>query len=99
MAQRRKIMNIISEKIVYKNKSFDIKLRPVFQDLVENHCKMTQKIGKNRNAKNGIIKGVEPNSTPKYKKYSPCGTKLETFASNLYEKIIDINCLKIFSLL
>ena len=45
MAQRRKIMNIISEKIVYKNKSFDIKLRTVFQDLVENHCKMTQKIG------------------------------------------------------
>lgn len=30
MAQRRKIMNVISEKIVYKNKSFDIKLRPVF---------------------------------------------------------------------
>ena len=39
MSQRRKIMEIISEKIVYKDKNFDIKLRPVFQELVENNYK------------------------------------------------------------
>jgi hypothetical protein len=62
--------------------------------MAENHCKMTcgsgsvdevkssfphKKIGKNRNAKNGIIKGVEPNSTPNNKKYSSKSARIELF--------------------
>ena len=29
--QKRKIMEIISEQITYKDKNFDIKLKPIFQ--------------------------------------------------------------------
>lgn len=34
--QRRKILEIISEQITYKDKNFDIKLKPIFQTIVEN---------------------------------------------------------------
>ena len=36
LLQRRKIMEIISEEITYKDKNFDIKLKPIFQTIVEN---------------------------------------------------------------
>ena len=77
MSQHRKIMEIISERIVYKDKNFDIKLRPVFQELVENNYKISKKLSKNRNAEIGIIKGVEPNSTPNNKKNSPNCPRIE----------------------
>ena len=82
MAQRRKIMEIISEKIVYKDKNFDIKLRPVFQDLVENNYKISKKSSKNRNAEMSIIKGVEPNSTPNNRKNSPGWTRTNSLPVN-----------------
>ena len=47
----------------------------------------------------GIIKGVEPNSTPNNRKNSPGCTNLEAKWLDLYEKIIDINNFKIFKLL
>ena len=53
----------------------------------------------NRNAETGIIKGVEVPSTPLNEKNSPFGTKLEAKFEDLYEKIVGINTLKVFSLL
>lgn len=47
----------------------------------------------------GIIKGIETNSTPNNKKYSPGCTNLEAKWLDLYEKIIDINNFKTFRLL
>jgi len=65
---------------------------------------LAQKFANNRTLEKGIIKGVETNSTPKYRKNSPNWTKLETgvnniWVSDLYEKIVDINNLKTFRLL
>ena len=69
--QKRKILEIISEEITYKDKNFNIKLKPIFQTIAENQYNLTQKFANNRTLEKDIIKGVEPNSTPKYRKNSP----------------------------
>ena len=43
MHQRKKIINIIAEAILYKDKHFDIKLRPFFQDLVKKQLELVKK--------------------------------------------------------
>lgn len=43
-AQRRKILEIISEEITYKDKNFDIKLKPIFQTIIENQYNWVQKM-------------------------------------------------------
>ena len=50
-------------------------------------------------AETGTIKGVEAPSTPLNEKFSPSGIKLEAKFEDLYEKIVGINTLKVFSLL
>lgn len=76
--QRRKILDTISEKITYKDKTFDIELRPIFQTIAQNQYNLTiNNCGNelltsstlplphnNRTLKNGIKKGFEPNSNP-----------------------------------
>lgn len=69
--QKRKILEIISDEITYKNKHFDIKLKPVFQTIVENQYNLVHNFSNNRTLKNDNIKEVEPNLTSEYKKYSP----------------------------
>ena len=80
--QKRKILEIISEEITYKNKNFNIKLKPIFQTIAENQYNLTQKFANNRTLENGIIKGVETNSTPKYRKNSPGWTRTNNLPVN-----------------
>lgn len=69
--QRRRILEIISDGITYKDGELNIKLKPVFQSIVENQYISAQKMNNNRNAETGIIKGVEIPSTPLNEKFSP----------------------------
>ncbi|MEE3350191.1 MAG: hypothetical protein VZR09_09150 [Candidatus Gastranaerophilaceae bacterium] len=56
-------------------------------------------IANNRTLENGIIKGVEPNSTPKAIKNSPQYTTLELFVQVLYDNIADVRSSKIINLI
>lgn len=44
--------------------------QPIFQTIAENQYILRQKSDNNRTLKTGIKKGLEPNSTPKYRKNS-----------------------------
>lgn len=46
-------MEIISEEITYKDKNFDIKLKPIFQTIVENQYNLEQKNANNRTLETG----------------------------------------------
>ena len=46
--QRRKILEIISEKITYKDKTFNLILKPVFQTIVENQYNLRDNFANNR---------------------------------------------------
>lgn len=70
LLQRRKIMEIISEEITYKDKNFNVKLKPIFQTIAENQYILTQKFANNRTLGNGIKKGLETNSCPNNRKNS-----------------------------
>ncbi len=69
--QKRKILEIISEEITYKDKNFNVKLKPIFQTIAENQYVLTQKFANNLTFKTGIKKGLETNSCPNNRKYSP----------------------------
>lgn len=73
--QKRKILEIISEEITYKDKNFNVKLKPIFQTIAENQYNLTQKFANNRTLKNDIIKGSETNSAPNNIKNSPGWTR------------------------
>lgn len=73
--QRRKIMEIISEEITYKDKNFDIKLKPIFQTIVENQYNLEQKNANNRTLETITKKGLETNSCPNNRKNSPGWTR------------------------
>ena len=76
--RKKKILEIISEDIKYKNKIFEIKLKPIFQTIVKNQYKLTcgsgnvienkssfsQNFTNNRSLENSNIKGVKTSSTP-----------------------------------
>ena len=64
-AQRRKILEIISEEITYKDKKFDIKLRPIFQTIAENQYNLSLKYANNRTSETSIKKELEVNSSSK----------------------------------
>ena len=68
-------MEIISEKITYKDKNFDIKLKPIFQTIAENQYNLEQKNANNRTLETGIKKGLETNSYPNNRKNSPGWTR------------------------
>lgn len=95
--QKRKILEIISEEITYKDKHFDIKLKPIFQTIAENHYNLTHNFAKNRTLKNGTIKGVETDSTPNNRKNSPGSLGFAPRSNSLvFEPVVLIN--SIFSL-
>lgn len=62
-------MEIISEQITYKDKNFDIKLKPIFQTIAENQYNLEQNAN-NRTSETGIKKGLEANSCPNNRKNS-----------------------------
>ena len=68
-------MEIISEQITYKDKNFDIKLKPIFQTIVENQYNLEQKNANNRTSETGTKKGLETNSDPNNRKNSPGWTR------------------------
>lgn len=57
--QRRKIMEIISEQITYKDKNFDIKLKPIFQTIIENQYNLVQKMLTIELLKQALKKGLK----------------------------------------
>ena len=69
--ERKRVLEIISDEITYKDGELNIKLKPIFQSLVENQYISALKTSSNRSAETGIIKGVELNSTPENKKILP----------------------------
>lgn len=73
--KKRKIIEIISDEITYKDKVFDLKLKPIFQTIVENQYNLEQKNTNNRTSETGIKKGLETDSCPKYRKNSPGWTR------------------------
>ena len=80
--QRRRILEIIAEEITFKNGELNIKLKPVFQSIVENQYIFAQKMGNNRNVEIGIIKGSEVPSDPQNVKNSPGWTRTNSLPVN-----------------
>ena len=75
IAQRRKILEIISEKITYKDKTFNLILKPVFQTIAENQYNLRTNLYNNRTLENGIKKGLETDLSPNKRKNSSGGTR------------------------
>lgn len=82
MHQRKKIINIIAEAILYKDKHFDIKLRPFFQDLVKNQLELVKKNSKYRNVKTTVLPGVETTYANFALKNSPGWTRTNNLPVN-----------------
>ncbi len=82
VAQRRRILEIISEKITYKDKVFNIELKPVFKTIVENQYILNTKNANNRTPETGIKKGLETNSDPNNRKNSPGWTRTNNLPVN-----------------
>ena len=59
----------------YKDKNFDIKLKPIFQTIIENQYNLVQKNANNLTSETGIKKGLEINSCPNNRKNSPGWTR------------------------
>lgn len=64
---------IKTDKQIYviEDKNFDIKLKPIFQTIVENQYNLEQKNANNRTSETGIKKGLETNFCPNNRKNSP----------------------------
>lgn len=76
-AQRRKILEIISEKITYKDKIFNIDLKPVFRTIAENQYNLRSNLVNNRTQEKGIKKGLETDLSPNNRKNSPESSTIE----------------------
>ena len=70
-AQKRRIIEIIKNKITYKDKELNIELKPIFQTIVENHYILSQKADNNRTLENVNITELEAKKDPEYSKNSP----------------------------
>ncbi len=89
-------MEIISEQITYKDKNFDIKLKPIFQTIVENQYNLEQKNANNRTSETGIKKELETNSCPNNRKNSIRQKTLEIFVSKIYNEITNVVNMSVF---
>lgn len=81
-AQKRKIIEIISEKVSYKDKTLNIELKPIFQSIVENQYNFSLENSNNRTLKNGTKKGLETDLSPKHRKNSPGWTRTNNLPVN-----------------
>ena len=75
-------MEIISEQITYKDKNFDIKLKPIFQTIAENQYNLTKNLTNNRTPEIDIKKGLGTNSCPNNRKNSPGWTRTNSLPVN-----------------
>ena len=82
IAQRRKILEIISEKITYKDKTFNLILKPIFQTIVENQYILNAQNSNNRTLENGTKKGLEGDLSPNVRKNSPGWTRTNNLPVN-----------------
>ena len=82
IAQRRKILEIISEKITYKDKTFNLILKPVFQTIAENQYNLRGRNCNNRTLENGTKKGLECDLNPNVLKNSPGWTRTNNLPVN-----------------
>ena len=80
IAQRKKVLEIISEKLTYKDKTFNLILKPVFQTIVENQYILNAQNINNRTLENGTKKGLEGDLSPNVRKNSSNYLKIELFA-------------------
>ena len=74
-AQKRRIIEIIKNKITYKDKELNIELKPIFQTIVENHYILSQNAGNNRTLENVNITELEAKKDPEYSKNSSGKTR------------------------
>ena len=74
-AQKRRIIEIIKNKITYKDKELNIELKPIYQTIVENHYILSQKAGNNRTLENVNITELEAKKDPEYSKNSSGKTR------------------------
>ena len=82
IAQRRKILEIISEKITYKDKTFNLILKPIFQTIAENQYNLRSNLDNNRTLENGTKKGLETDLSPNNRKNSPGWTRTNNLPVN-----------------
>ena len=82
IVQRRKILEIISEKISYKGKTFNLILKPVFQTIAENQYILNAQNSNNRTQEKGIKKGLETDLSPNNRKNSPGWTRTNNLPVN-----------------
>ena len=75
-------MIIISEKITYKDKVFNLHLKPVFQTIAENQYNLRGRNGNNRTLENGTKKGLETDLSPNVRKNSPGWTRTNNLPVN-----------------
>ena len=68
--ERKRVLEIISDEITYKDGELNIKLKPIFQSLVENQYISALKTNSNRSAEIGNIKGSEAPLDPQNVKNS-----------------------------
>ena len=69
--QKRKILEIISEKITYKDKNFDIELKPIFRQIAENQYIFSSKNTNTRTLKRVDSTRLDTQKDPKQRKNSP----------------------------
>lgn len=77
LEERKRVLEIISDEITYKDGELNIKLKPIFQSLVENQYISALKNDSNRSAETGIIKGSEAPLDPQNAKNSSNCPRLE----------------------
>ena len=71
----------------------------MFQTIVENQYILNAQNANNRTLENCNKKGLEGDLSPNVRKNSADCTTLELFTKILYEKIVNINNLKIYSMI
>lgn len=75
LEQRRKIVEIISQAITYKDKHFNIKLKPIFQTIAENQYKLSNKNAATRTFESIDIIELDTEKCSKQRKNSPGWTR------------------------
>ena len=75
LEQRKRIINIISQSLSYKDKEFSIVLKPVFKTIIENQYNLRIKNANNRTLESGYSTGLDADLDPKNEKYSPGWTR------------------------
>ena len=82
LEQRRRIINIIGLNLSYKDKEFNIELKPVFETIIKNTYKLTAKNDNNRTRKNSATIDVEADCDTDFLNRSPGWTRTNNLPVN-----------------